>query len=48
MKIPIDRQAVKPVYLQIRDRFSRLIKSGRLKIGERLSSNGGLFLWVQF
>lgn len=38
MKIPIDRQAVKPVYLQIRDRFSRLIKSGTLKTGERLPS----------
>ncbi len=38
MKIPIDRQAVKPVYLQIRDRFSRLIKSGSLKTGDRLPS----------
>ncbi|WP_319421670.1 aminotransferase-like domain-containing protein [Pleurocapsa sp. FMAR1] len=38
MKIPIDRQAVKPVYLQIRDRLSRLIKSGSLKTGDRLPS----------
>lgn len=38
MRIPIDRQAVKPVYLQIRDRFSRLIKSGALKTGDRLPS----------
>lgn len=38
MRIPIDRQAVKPVYLQIRDRFSRLIKSGTLKTGDRLPS----------
>ena len=38
MKIPINRQAVKPVYLQIRDRLSRLIKSGSLKTGDRLPS----------
>lgn len=38
MKIPIDRQATKPIFLQIRDRFSRLIKSGALKSGERLPS----------
>ncbi len=38
MKIPIDRQAGKPVYLQIRDRFSRLIKSGSFKTGDRLPS----------
>ncbi|BAZ43798.1 GntR family transcriptional regulator [Chondrocystis sp. NIES-4102] len=38
MKIPIDRQAVKPVYIQISDRFSRLIESGSLKTGDRLPS----------
>ncbi len=38
MKIPINRQAVKPVYLQIRDRLSRLIRSGSLKPGDRLPS----------
>ncbi|VEP12443.1 GntR family transcriptional regulator [Hyella patelloides LEGE 07179] len=38
MKFPIDRQAVKPVYLQISDRFSRLIKSGTLPTGDRLPS----------
>lgn len=38
MRIPIDRQAAKPVYLQIRDRFSCLIKSGSLQTGDRLPS----------
>ncbi|MGF1589023.1 MAG: PLP-dependent aminotransferase family protein [Pleurocapsa sp.] len=38
MRIPIDRQAAKPIYLQIRDRFSRLIKLGTLSTGERLPS----------
>ena len=38
MKIPIDRQASKPIYLQIRDRFNRLIESEILKAGERLPS----------
>ena len=38
MKIPIDRQAVKPVYLQIRDRLRRLIQSGTFKTGDRLPS----------
>jgi DNA-binding transcriptional MocR family regulator len=38
VRIPIDRQAIKPVYLQIRDRFSRLIQSGMLKTGDRLPS----------
>ncbi|WP_036476618.1 PLP-dependent aminotransferase family protein [Myxosarcina sp. GI1] len=38
MKIPIDRQATKPIYLQIRDRFSSLIRSGALKTGGRLPS----------
>ena len=47
MKIPIDRQAVKPVYLQIRDRFSRLIKSGILKTGERLPSIRSLAKSIQ-
>lgn len=38
MKIPIDRQAVQPIYLQIRDRLSRLIKLGTFKAGDRLPS----------
>ena len=38
MKIPIDRQAAKPIYLQIRDRLSRLIKLGTFTPGDRLPS----------
>ncbi|MGD1921208.1 MAG: GntR family transcriptional regulator, partial [Pleurocapsa sp.] len=38
MRIPIDRKAAKPLYLQIRDRFGVLIKSGSLKTGDRLPS----------
>lgn len=38
MRIPIDRHAEKPIYLQIRDRLSRLIKSGTFKTGDRLPS----------
>ncbi len=38
MKIPIDRQAAKPIYLQIRDRLSHLIKLGTFKAGDRLPS----------
>ena len=38
MRIPIDRQATKPVYLQIRDRLSGLIKSGAIGAGDRLPS----------
>jgi DNA-binding transcriptional MocR family regulator len=38
MKIPLDRQSAKPVYLQISDRLSRLIKSGALPPGEKLPS----------
>ena len=38
MKIPIDRQAGKPVYLQIRDRIRSMIRSGTFKTGERLPS----------
>ena len=47
MKIPINRQAVKPVYLQIRDRLSRLIRSGSLKTGDRLPSIRSLAKSVQ-
>ena len=36
MKILIDRKAAKPLYVQIRDRFSNLIKSGTFKTGDRL------------
>lgn len=38
MKIPIDRQAAKPIYLQIRDRLSYLIKLKTLTSGDRLPS----------
>ncbi|MBW4537217.1 MAG: PLP-dependent aminotransferase family protein [Pleurocapsa minor HA4230-MV1] len=38
MKIPIDRQAAKPIYLQIRDRLNRLIKLETFKAGDRLPS----------
>ena len=38
MKILLERQSHKPIYLQIRDRISSLIKSGALKSGDRLPS----------
>lgn len=38
MRIPLDRRATKPVYLQIRDRLSGLIQSGALQPGDRLPS----------
>lgn len=38
MKIPLDRQATTPIYLQIRDRVTQLIESGALKPGDRLPS----------
>ncbi|GAB1540939.1 PLP-dependent aminotransferase family protein [Scytonema sp. NUACC21] len=38
MKILLERQSTKPIYLQIRDRISRLIKSGVLQAGDRLPS----------
>ncbi|MBE9193580.1 PLP-dependent aminotransferase family protein [Gloeocapsopsis crepidinum LEGE 06123] len=38
MKIPIDRQSSNPIYLQIRDYFSRLIQSEKLAAGQRLPS----------
>ncbi|ASC70544.1 PLP-dependent aminotransferase family protein [Halomicronema hongdechloris C2206] len=38
MKIPLDRQAAEPVYLQIRNSISHLIQSGGLKPGDRLPS----------
>lgn len=38
MNILLDRKSRKPIYLQIRDRISRLIKSGALQTGERLPS----------
>ena len=47
MKIPINRQLGKPVYLQIRDRFNRLIKSGKLQAGERLPSIRSLAKTIQ-
>lgn len=38
MQLPIDRHSQKPIYLQIRDRFRRLIQSGALQPGEKLPS----------
>jgi DNA-binding transcriptional MocR family regulator len=38
MKIPLDRQAQQPIYLQIRDRIQHLIASGRLHPGAQLPS----------
>ncbi|NES97104.1 MAG: PLP-dependent aminotransferase family protein [Desertifilum sp. SIO1I2] len=38
MRIPLDRRSHKAVYLQIRDRISRLIESGALKPGDKLPS----------
>lgn len=38
MKIPLDRNSAQAVYLQIRDRLSRLIELGALQPGERLPS----------
>ncbi len=38
MKIPIDRQSSEPIYRQIRDRLSQLIRSGTLQSGQRLPS----------
>lgn len=38
MIIPLERQSPKAVYLQIRDRISRLIRSGSLQPGDKLPS----------
>ena len=38
MKIPLNRHSPKPIYLQIRDRLSILIKSGMLQPGTKLPS----------
>ena len=38
MKIPLDRQAKQPIYLQIRDRIQQLIHSGGLPSGAQLPS----------
>lgn len=38
MKIPLDRQTIQPIYLQIRDRVQRLITTGALQPGDRLPS----------
>jgi DNA-binding transcriptional MocR family regulator len=47
MKIPIDRQAAKPIYLQIRDRLNRLIELGTFKAGDRLPSIRSLATTIQ-
>lgn len=38
MKIPLDRYSTEPVYLQIRERIRRLIRTGALQPGDRLPS----------
>ncbi len=38
MKILLDRRSPDPIYLQIRDRINRLIRSGTLQPGDRLPS----------
>lgn len=38
MRIPLDRTSSQPIYLQIRDRISRMISSGALSPGEKLPS----------
>lgn len=38
MKIPLDRRSLQPIYIQIRDRISRLIQAGTLGPGDRLPS----------
>lgn len=38
MKLPLDRQAQEPVYLQIRNRIRQMIHQGGLKPGDRLPS----------
>ncbi|MDJ0707460.1 MAG: PLP-dependent aminotransferase family protein [Leptolyngbyaceae cyanobacterium MO_188.B28] len=38
MKIALDRESSEPVYLQIRNRISRLIETGGVKPGDRLPS----------
>ncbi len=47
VKILLDRQSPKPIYLQIRDRISRLIKSGALQPSDRLPSIRSLAESVQ-
>lgn len=44
MRIPLERKSSKAVYLQIRDRISRLIESGALQPGEKLPSIRSLAL----
>jgi DNA-binding transcriptional MocR family regulator len=38
VKLPLDRQAEEPVYLQIRNRISQMIQQGGLRPGDRLPS----------
>lgn len=38
MRIPLERNSKKAVYLQIRDRILRLIETGALQVGEKLPS----------
>ena len=47
MRIPIDRHAEKPIYLQIRDRFKRSIELGTLTTGDRLPSIRSLAKSIQ-
>lgn len=47
MKILLDRHSATPIYLQIRDYFSRLIRSEKLPPGERLPSIRSLSRSIQ-
>ncbi|MBD2776249.1 PLP-dependent aminotransferase family protein [Iningainema tapete] len=47
MKIFLDRQSPKPIYMQIHDRLSNLIQSGALQPGDRLPSIRSLAESVQ-
>ncbi|CAN1211297.1 PLP-dependent aminotransferase family protein [Tumidithrix helvetica PCC 7403] len=47
MRIPLNRSAQEPIYLQIRDRISRLIAAGSLQPGEQLPSIRSLAESVQ-
>jgi DNA-binding transcriptional regulator YhcF (GntR family) len=47
MRIPLNRSAQEPIYLQIRDRISHLITSGSLQAGEQLPSIRALAESVQ-
>jgi DNA-binding transcriptional MocR family regulator len=47
VRIPLDRQASKPLYLQIRERIKHLIQAGTLQPGEKLPSIRALAKSIQ-